>query len=59
MCQWILKVTGHVVPRRSVRPLCTDELYAEHEIKKIKFFDALIEERWGNTLNPPKSNSKI
>ena len=27
--------------------------------KKRNIFDALIEKRWGNTINPPRTNSKI
>ena len=59
MCQWILKANGQVVPRCTVRPICTDEIYAEHEIRKRKIFDELIRKRWGDTINPPKLNSKI
>ena len=59
MCQWILKANGQVVPRRTVRPLRTDEIYADHEIRKRQIFDELIRKRWGDTINPPKSNSKI
>ena len=34
MAQWILKVNGRVVPRRSLRPLKLDEIHNPVEIKK-------------------------
>ena len=58
MAQWILKANGNVVPRRTLRPLKTEELYSETEAKKCKTFDALIERRWGTSINPPKVEKK-
>ena len=39
MAQWILKVNGRVVPRRSFRPLRDDEIHSPVEIKKREVFD--------------------
>ena len=59
MSQWILKANGKVVPRRSCRPLTTAEINSESEQKKRRIFDELIEGRWGNTINPRKSNIRM
>ena len=53
MAQWILKANGHVVPRRTVRPLTRDEVNLESEQRKRKIFDELIEKRWGTCVSPP------
>jgi hypothetical protein len=53
MAQWLLKVNGNVLPRRLARPLHTDELHSPTEVTKRKTFDALIERRWGTSINPP------
>jgi hypothetical protein len=53
MAQWILKSNGNVVPRRTMRPLQTDELHSPEEQKKRESVDALIERRWGTSINPP------
>ena len=45
MSQWILKVNGRVVPRRSLRPLKVDEIHSPVEIKKREVFDELIKRR--------------
>ena len=58
MAQWILKANGNVVPRRTLRPLKTEELHSKTEAKKRKTFDALIERRWGTSINPPKVEKK-
>ena len=58
MAQWVLKANGNVVPRRSLRPLKAEEIHAETEIKKRQTFDALIERRWGPSINPPKVSEK-
>ncbi len=34
MCQWVLNHHGNVVPRRTLRPLTTDELTRESEVRK-------------------------
>lgn len=57
MSQWILKGNGNVVPRRSLRPLNTSELHSPTEQKKRDVFDALIERRWGTSINPPKTET--
>ena len=54
MAQWVLKHNGRVVPRRTARPLNNAELCSEVEIRKSKFFDALIEGKLGTTMIPPK-----
>jgi hypothetical protein len=57
MSQWILKSNGHVVPRRTVRPLRVEELHSPEELRKREIFDALIERRWGTSINPPKDST--
>ena len=49
MAQWILKPNGSVVPRRTVRPLRTEEVHSPIEIKKREIFDALIRQELGNS----------
>ncbi len=55
MCQWILKGNGKVVPHHSMCPLMVAKKHSPLEIKKRNVFDALIERRWGTSINPPKS----
>ena len=55
MAQWILKVNGRVVPRRSLRPLKVDEIHSPIEIKKREVFDELIKRRWGTPMTPPNT----
>ncbi len=55
MAQWILKANGNVVPRRSHRPMKTEEVHSEQEQRKRKLFDDLIEKRWGTSINPPST----
>jgi hypothetical protein len=43
------------VPRRSHRPLKTEEVHSEQEQTKRKVFDGLIEKRWGTSINPPST----
>ena len=54
MAQWILKASGSVVPRRSLRPLHHAEVHSSSELNKCKAFDALIERRHGTAISPPK-----
>ena len=54
MAQWILKANGQVVPHRSVRPLHPGELTSPSEQSKRQSFDALIERRFGTSINPPQ-----
>ena len=54
MAQWILKANGWVVPHRSVRPLHPGELTSPSEQSKYQSFDALIERRFGMSINPPQ-----
>ena len=58
MAQWILKVNGRVISRRSALRLRTDEIYNNNEEKKRKVFDKLIELRWGSSLNFPMNSTK-
>jgi len=59
MAQWVLKTNGNVVPRRTVRPLNTQELHSEEERTKRAVFDELIERRWGTAMSPPSSTQQI
>ena len=52
MAQWILKHNGKVVPRRSLRPLTSDEAFSETEINKRNQFDKLIKEKLGDSMSP-------
>jgi hypothetical protein len=56
MAQWLLKANGNVVPRRTSRPLHIAELHSPTEAKKRETFDALIERRWGTSINPPPAS---
>ena len=56
MSQWILKANGQVVPSSSHRPLTVAELHSDVDVKKREFFDKLIEERWGTSINPAKNS---
>ena len=53
MAQWVLKANGNVVPRRTVRPLNTEELNSETEKRKRTIFDQCIERRWGTSISGP------
>ena len=53
MEQWLLKSSGSVVPRRTLRPLHVNEIHSPEEQKKRNIFGALIEIIWGTSINPP------
>ena len=53
----MLKANGQVVPRKSLRPLRTSELHSPTEARKREVFDALIQRRWGDSINPPTPRS--
>ena len=57
IAQWVLKVNGNVVPRCSLHPLQTAEIYSDLEKKKRELFDKLIYERYGNSINVVLLNS--
>jgi hypothetical protein len=59
MAQWILKANGNVVPRRSHRPLKTEELHSEVERKKQDVYDQLIERRWGTAISGPSKKPAV
>ena len=59
MAQWILKANGNVIPCRTLRPLTVAEQHSDSEIQKCKVFDALIEGRWGTSINPPPTQRKM
>ena len=52
MAQWILKVNGRVVPRRTAIPLTISQQNSESEKKKRGLFDKIIAERWGSFISP-------
>ena len=58
MAQWILKANGNIVPRHSHRPLQVAEINSPMEAKKHKWFDSLIERRWGTSMVPPNQNTR-
>ena len=42
MSEWVLKLKGQIVPRRTMRKLTKDELVRDSELKKRSDFDAAI-----------------
>ena len=58
MAQWCLKANGHVVPRRTTRPLTSTEMSSETEKRKRKLFTELITSRWGTSASPPPDEPK-
>jgi hypothetical protein len=52
MAQWVLKASGDVVPRRTLRPLQAAEPYSPEEKKRRDIFDVCIE-RMGTSSTPP------
>eukprot|EP00957_Ditylum_brightwellii_P180980 13787703-Ditylum_brightwellii.AAC.1 len=53
MAQWVMKSSGNAMPFQTLRLLNVEELHSETEIRSCKFFDSLIERRWGSSINPP------
>ncbi|GFH47961.1 hypothetical protein CTEN210_14370 [Chaetoceros tenuissimus] len=53
MSQTILTAKGTIVPRRTVRPLTTEEIYNEDEIKERENFDKIIQSKYGTHLEFP------
>ena len=53
MAQWLLKVNGQLVLRRTARSLKVEGKYDPVKIKKRPIFDALIERRWGAEMKQP------
>ena len=58
MAQWILKANGNIVPRHSHCPLQVAEINSPMEAKKCKWFDNLIERRWGTSIAPPNQTTR-
>jgi hypothetical protein len=58
MAQWILKSNGEVVPRRSHRPLKTEEIHSETENEKRSIFNDLIEKRHGTATRPSNTDAE-
>ena len=59
MTQAILTSKGTVVPRRSVRPLTTEEIHSPVEAKKRDEFDEKIKSKLGDSLTPLNPNHAI
>ena len=53
MSQWVLKQSGEIVPRRTMRKLTPDELVRPSEVKKSSDFDAAIKARYGDSFTLP------
>lgn len=55
MCQWVLKMNGQVVPRRSLRHLTPGELSPSNLVERRKRdeFDAAIRRKWGDSFTEP------
>ena len=57
MAQWVLKINGKIVPRRTCRPLTQQELDSPVEAQKRATFDASIKKILGDSMTiMPKSN---
>ena len=54
MAQWVIKVNGNILPRRSSRPLMVSDTHLPTEIYKHAIFDKLIKRRHGTPINQPK-----
>ena len=52
MAQWILKANVQVVPHHSIRSLHLGELTSPRRQSKRQSFDALIERRFGTSIDP-------
>ena len=55
MAQWILRIDGTILPRRTVRSLTTDEMNCPIRAKQREAFDLAIQKRLGTTAKPPVS----
>ena len=53
MSQYVLTSKGTVVPRRTLRPLRTDEKVSEVEKRKRRIFDDLIQAKLGDAMTTP------
>jgi hypothetical protein len=56
MSQWILKVNGRVIPRRTVRPLNALEINSEICKEKRRDFDRVIHAKFGSAFEPTRPN---
>lgn len=56
MAQWILRSSGKVVPRRTIRPLTDIEMRDDNEKEKRRLFDELIYAKCGSSLAPSVPN---
>ena len=59
MAQWVLKSNGEVVPRRTHRPLNSEEIHSETEKMKRSIFCDLIEKRHGTATRPRNTDADI
>ena len=53
MCQWVLKINGQIVPRRTCRPLKEEEIHSPAEVKKRQRFEEAIRSTMGDSIAPP------
>ena len=51
MAQWVLKLNGDIVPRRTMHKLTADEIVRESEVNKCAGFDAEIKQRYSFFLH--------
>ena len=59
MAQFILKINGQVVPRRTTKPLTKEEWESESEQKKRTSFDAAIKTKFGDSISLPPIDESI
>jgi hypothetical protein len=57
MAQWVLKINGRVVPRRTCRPLRDEETRSLLVQKHQATFDEFIKRRWGQVMTSPQSDT--
>ena len=53
MAQWMLKINGQIVPRRTARPLTDEELASPVEQRKRDIFDKAIRDQMGTSMFQP------
>ncbi len=59
MAQNVLTSTGKVIPRRTLRKLKPDELHSESEKRKRRWFDEIIQQKLGDSINFPPSRDTV
>ena len=56
MAQAVLNAKARVIPRRTIRKLCKDEIFSEIEKQKRRIFQDLIQKSLGESLAQPEKH---